>query len=76
MAEEKKPEEKKAEEKDGVLLRDPYNLVAGDHLEPGEYNLAAGFYHPDTGERIPAAGPGGVPVESVPLLSFTWPLDE
>ncbi|NLX10232.1 MAG: hypothetical protein GXY36_11290 [Chloroflexi bacterium] len=60
----------------GVLLRDPYNLVAGDHLEPGEYTLAAGFYHPDTGERIPAAGPGGVPVESVPLLSFTWPLDE
>jgi 4-amino-4-deoxy-L-arabinose transferase-like glycosyltransferase len=38
----------------GMIVSDMYRLELPQDLEPGTYNLWAGFYRPESGQRLPA----------------------
>jgi 4-amino-4-deoxy-L-arabinose transferase-like glycosyltransferase len=42
----------------GAIVLDPYRLKLADDLEPGTYELWAGLYRPESGERLPAIAQG------------------
>lgn len=41
----------------GTLVADDYRLELPEGMEEGTYELLAGFYHPGTGQRLPAVLP-------------------
>ena len=48
----------------GETVSDLYGLWLPVDLPAGDYQLVAGFYHPETGERVPACCPTG---NAIPL---------
>jgi 4-amino-4-deoxy-L-arabinose transferase-like glycosyltransferase len=48
----------------GEPVADRYGLWLPEGTPPGDYTLVVGFYHPDTGERVPACCPAG---DAIPL---------
>lgn len=60
----------------GSLLRDPYNLLAeSPALPPGNYTLRAGFYDPETNERLPVYdSDGNATGDSYPLATLHFPV--
>jgi len=58
----------------GELVRDVYTLTLPPDAPPGQYIVVAGFYDPDTGERIPVDSPQGTDsVDYAGVLTFVLP---
>jgi 4-amino-4-deoxy-L-arabinose transferase-like glycosyltransferase len=52
----------------GEVIRDPVGLLVPAGTPAGMYRLLVGFYHPETGERLPVLDAGGHPLgDVVPL---------
>jgi hypothetical protein len=49
----------------GEYVRDEHALTLPADLPAGEYTLWVGLYDPQTGERVPASGPGAAPDQRV-----------
>lgn len=54
----------------GPLWRDAYRLTLPANLVAGEYRVVAGFYDPETGQRVALAGTGE---DSATLFAFSLP---
>ena len=55
----------------GEYVSDPLSVPLGG-VEPGTYVINVGFYHPDTGERLPATNADGSAItdNTIPLAEF------
>lgn len=59
----------------GDLIADQHLLPLDENLPPGDYQLYAGLYLPDSGERLPVVDGQGneVPSRSLPIATITIP---
>ncbi|MBN1262419.1 MAG: glycosyltransferase family 39 protein [Anaerolineae bacterium] len=52
-----------------IPLRDTYSLTLPPNIPPGRYQLMAGLYAPETGERLAVQGEGALPEQNAILLT-------
>lgn len=57
----------------GEYIADPHTLTLPADLPPGEYKLLVGLYDPQTGQRVPASGPGVLSGNRIQIGAVTFP---
>jgi hypothetical protein len=55
----------------GEVIADPYEIVVGSEVAPGEYTLETGFYLLETGQRLPTSGPAAAPEGRIILTTVS-----
>ena len=54
----------------GIVIPDTHTIILPDDLPPGDYQLKAGLYRPETGERLAAVTADGIsPADSAAILT-------